>query len=179
MQGINILLLTTDQYFGSCYCISNNKEYRCNGAKSRERDSRKISSCARSERRSDNLYRAWASAIALGRSWINIRWLIWFRADRGVAFLKFSANCPRAAPHPRPFFSFSLLFLPSYNLAAARPLVSSYYFRRQPLPVIIHILKGTPYTAYPTLLAAPRGIISKNICGIDVAIIITKRMALD
>lgn len=44
---------------------------------------------------------------------------------------------------------------------------------------IIHILKATLYTACPPLLATPRRIISKNICGIDVAIIIAKRMALD
>lgn len=51
--------------------------------------------------RSDNLYRrdapAAATAAAPGRSRINIRWLISFRGDQGVAFLKFPANCPPRA----------------------------------------------------------------------------------
>lgn len=86
--------------------------------------------------RSDNLYRAFTSATPLGRSWINIRWLISFRADRGVAFLKFSANCPLAATRPRPFFSFSYHRPPrsgkhrTHTHARIYPLVSSYYFRR-------------------------------------------------
>jgi len=91
---------------------------------------------------------------------------------------------PRSIP-PTTLF----LFLPFFffvftrNLAVARPLVFSYYFRWQSggrgTPAIIHILKATLYTACPTLFATPHKIISKNICGIDVAIIIAKCMALD
>lgn len=97
-----------------------------------------VENLSRSEGRSNNLYRAFTSATPLERSWINIRWLISFRADRNVAFLKFSANCPRAIPRPRSLFSLSpsSFFSVVVHPRRARSLVSSYYSRRRsPCPL--------------------------------------------
>lgn len=172
------LLLNTDRYFNGCNCISNIEEYQCNGAVSRECDS-VAENLSRSEGRSDNLYRAFTSATPLERSWINIRWLISFRADRNVAFLKFSANCPRAVPRPRPLFLF--LLSPSFQSSPRRaPAGFFILFPDGGFPArYSHSGSHPVYTARAALLAASREIISKNICGIDVAIIIAKRMALN
>lgn len=64
----NASLLNTNQYFGGCdWRRLNIEEYRCNSAVSRERDS-VAENLSRSEGRSDNLYRAFTSAIPLRRS---------------------------------------------------------------------------------------------------------------
>lgn len=78
---------------------------------------------------SDNLYRTAAVRLHVppGRSRINIRWLISFRADQGVAFFKFPANCPFTHRH---FLVAFVAAVPSLRHDPPRA-VSSYYFRHR------------------------------------------------
>lgn len=81
---------------------------------------------------SDNLYRTVCGSPSFGRSRINIRWLISFRADQGVAFLEFSANCP-----------------------FAHPLVRTFSHSRHPSPLSRHIISAGGVPTISTFCTVP------------------------
>lgn len=85
---------------------------------------------------------------------------------------------PAQFPAHVPFFSFSFLLL--FSRPTPSPAGFFILFPDGGFPArYSHSGSHPVYTARAALLAASREIISKNICGIDVAIIIAKRMALN